>query len=221
MSAEDPDTIFTGPILASAFNKLKSLMIGDWVPRETVRYWADLAAGRLGTPQHPFLSAHVSIGECSPGEIIEVYDYAGLIIPKQGWMLCNGDLVEEEAYDAQPGRQHGDWIKYVGSSPIEGKYLPNMPDKYLIGGTPTQDGSAPLTFTGAVGHQVDLRHTHRVQTDRLNADGYNPWTFVGADQYPPGFHSHGQESVVVMAQDLPLLDVRPRSIEVKHYMRII
>lgn len=199
--------------------QIAKALSGNLVPRNPSGA-PQYGMGRLGTAEFPFERAHVRSGEYGCGTIVPVYDYANLTTPCQGWMLCNGDIICEEAYDAQYTRIPGDWERWVADSPLAGKRLPNMVDRYLVGASTTpQTGAAPLTYTGNAGSKVNLRHSHLGSTNAAVRAGLSTWAFPN----PPltflvGDHIH----TINTPQDLSATqDVRPESIVVKHYMRII
>lgn len=73
-------------------------------------------------------------------------------------MLCDGRTVSQAHYDTEHGSGH--WATYVGSSPINGKNLPDFTgDKLAYGvAATTQDGSSPISTVGADG--FDIGHVH-------------------------------------------------------------
>lgn len=75
-------------------------------------------------------------------------------------MLCDARLVSQANYDTEHGSGH--WATYIGSSPLNGKNLPDMRNIYPAGvSATTQDGSAPISGVGAGSHAVDLSHRHQ------------------------------------------------------------
>ena len=152
-------TATTGtPIPANDHNIIVAALKGDIVPRNGSGV-AEADAGDMGTSSLPFKRAHITSGGWVCGDVKMFHDFNGSITPGQGWMKLNGDVVSEANYNAIHGA--GSWATYVVSSPLSGKNLPNMNDKYVRGATVTaQDGSAPITTVGNADHEVDLSHTH-------------------------------------------------------------
>lgn len=132
---------------------------GDLVPRNSLGV-ATANAGDLGTSTYPFKKAEITTGYFVPGDLKFFHDFDGLLTPGQGWMKCNGDIVNETNYDAIHGA--GSWAAYIGSSPLNGKNLPDCNDKYLVGSdTTTQDGASPITTVGNASHSITTsNHTH-------------------------------------------------------------
>lgn len=94
------------------------------------------------------------------GEVKLFYDYNGELSIPRGWMIENGDVVGQAAYDAihGAGAYTADGI---ASSPVLGKNLPNMANKFVKGVAGTsQTGATAITSTGNAGHTVNLQHSH-------------------------------------------------------------
>lgn len=145
-------------ILAADVNQYRTALNGDLVPRNSSGV-PTVDAGGVGTADLPFKRAHVSVGFFFPGMIMPVMDYNGAVTPGQGWMKCNGDIINETNYNAIHGA--GAWAEYIASSPLDGKHTPSMNNKFLIGADSTsQDGSSALTYVGNANHVFDNRHNH-------------------------------------------------------------
>lgn len=147
-------------IFAEHLNLLRDILIGDLVPRNASGV-AEADAGSLGTDSLKFLKAFIESGYWSPGDIKPHYSYLGAVGSGQGWMKCDGRIINETNYDAE--FSSGDWAKYVGTSPLDGKYLPNLATRFLKGtNLTTQNGSSPITPEGNNDSKIDLAHTHSV-----------------------------------------------------------
>jgi hypothetical protein len=96
------------------------------------------------------------------GKIVEMHTFGGTVPIPRGYMICNGNAINEANYNAVHGagayQQDG-----ISVSPLLGKLLPNMVNRYSVGAASTpQDGSVAITTTGNVNHQVSLAHSHTV-----------------------------------------------------------
>lgn len=147
------------PIPAADNNALVAALKQDLVPRNNSAV-AEANAGNLGTNTYPWDRANISTGYFVCGDVKMFNDYNGLLSPGHGWMKMNGDIVNEANYDAIHGA--GAWDEFIGSSPLDGKYLPNMNDKVPVGKADTdQAGGVAITFEGNANHQVSSsNHTH-------------------------------------------------------------
>lgn len=80
----------------------------------------------------------------------------------RGYMICNGDIINSTNYDAIHGS--GAYTRdNVATSPVVGKYTPNMVDKFAVGAASTaQVGSSAITSVGLVGHILaTANHLHK------------------------------------------------------------
>jgi hypothetical protein len=115
------------------------------------------------------------------GLIMPMHTYNGSISREQGWMKCDGRQINKTNYDNEHGE--GSWDVYIGSSTIENKYLPDLTgDKYLTGvSSTTQDGSSAITEVGNDSNEVDLQHSHTVNSHNhkyfINQGGGRDGTF--------------------------------------------
>ena len=77
-------------------------------------------------------------------------------------MICNGTVINQGNYDSIHGA--GSWNTYIGSSPLDGKYTPNLRNRYIVGRSgddlTSQSGASAFTYTGQTGHTIDLAHAH-------------------------------------------------------------
>lgn len=174
-----------GVVKPSHVNQYKTALGVDVVPRTSTGAVTD-EAGSLGSSTYEWLRAYVSSGHFVAGDIKMHHTYNGTVTCGQGWMLCDGRTITEANYDAE--HSAGDWDTYVGSSPLDGLYLPDFVD---AGGTQiyvrgvdatTQDGSVAITTTGNNDHEIDIQHNHTVDSHRhqwyddvssANDDSYN------------------------------------------------
>ncbi len=229
-------------IFAAHVNAFRTALNGDYVPRN-VSGVAENEAGSLGTPTLRWLRSHVRTGHFFTGQVIQFHDFGGALTPGQGWMKCNGDIVNLANYDALHGA--GSWVQFIGTSPIDLKNLPDFNNRYAIGNNATaQDGSSPITKVGNTAHQVDLTHSHTVNAHNHRwvdsvSTGTNSFTSSGGGSSTT-FDSSG--SVIDMngivgtvnvdgftENDSPGTDtalsatqnIQPESIEIQFWMRII
>lgn len=138
-------------------NQYKTALSGDIVPR--VSGAATANGGNLGTSTYPFIRANITTGYFGCGMVIPFLTYNGLNDIPQGWFPCVGGIVNETNYDALHGA--GSWASYIGTSPLDGLYVPSFSERYPMGATTTpQDGSIAFTSEGNASNQVDSSHTH-------------------------------------------------------------
>lgn len=159
MGADSIPTRATGQtILDDFFNVMKRVCGVDWLPRNISGVVAP-NAGQLGTPTYPWERANITSGYFVCGDVKMFHDFNGALTPGHGWMKCNGDVVNEASYDAIHGA--GAWDEFIAASPIEGKYLPNMNNRFPVGATQTtQAGGGAITSEGNANHQTNISHTH-------------------------------------------------------------
>lgn len=145
------------------FDRIHAVICGDIVPRNAGGAAQNFAA-TLGEPLLKWLKAHVANGYWKCGDIKKHLPYAGTAPIGQGWMLCDGRLINQASYDAEHGG--GSWATYVGVSPLQGKYLPNfvMPIGAL---TTPQTGAAPFGATQD-DHTV-FNHNHKIYEKRASS----------------------------------------------------
>lgn len=153
-------------ISSSDVNQYKTALNEDLVPRNSSGV-ATNEGGNLGNSTYEWKKANIVTGYFVCGQIIMFHDFNGTVSPGQGWMLCNGDVVNSTNYDAL--HSAGDWTTYIGSSPLSGLNLPDFADRYPIGkDATTQDGSVAITSVGNASNQTDSSHTHNVTTSNHN-----------------------------------------------------
>jgi hypothetical protein len=87
------------------------------------------------------------------GNVKMHHTFGGAVPYGHGYMVCNGQLVNQTNYDAIHGS--GAYVRdNVAASPINGRYLPAMVNKYGVGALTTpQDGTSAIT---SVGHPLHL-----------------------------------------------------------------
>ena len=96
------------------------------------------------------------------GEVKMFHTFNATLSVPRGWMILNGDVVNQTNYDALHGA--GAYTTDgIASSNILSKNLPNMTDKYPVGKTSTtQDGTSTITSVGNASNQIDTSHTHTI-----------------------------------------------------------
>lgn len=96
----------------------------------------------------------------SIGTICCFHDFSGALSIPRGWMLCNGDVINETKYDSLHGSGSYDEDS-ISSSALLSKYLPDFSGKYARGAAATtQTGSSAITTAGNTDNEVDLSHDH-------------------------------------------------------------
>lgn len=208
--------IVDGKTAATDFNNIQDGLTGNIYPRNSSGVATDKAAD-LGSSALPWLAAS-SEDSIPVGTIIGWYDYAGLLTMPQGWMLCDGSIVNESNYNSQHAA--GDWLVYVGASPIGGIYLPNLNNKFLKGtDAATQSGTSAITSSGNVGHVVDMAHDHGgVATDASYTGSAMSDAGAGTEHYVASA-SHGHVNSVVSA-NVENRNIEPLNIKVKFLMKV-
>lgn len=147
-----------GRVQTSHVNQFYTALNQDVVPRNSSGAPTNVG-GSLGSSTYAWLKAWVESGYWSAGDIKMHHTYNGTVGCGQGWMLADGDVINETNYDAEHGA--GSWDTYVVSSPLDGKYLPNFNGKYATGAnTTTQAGTIAITSVGNASNVVNIAHTH-------------------------------------------------------------
>lgn len=226
-------------ITVDGINQYKKVLAGDIVPRNSDGTPEDIA-GALGTDVIEWLGLAVASGFWAPGDLKPHHTYNGIATVNQGWYPCDGSVVNETNYNAIYGA--GSWATYIVTSIFDGKYSPNLTDKYLVGAASTgQDGSGAITSVGNADHEISVEHTHTVNahnhqwligtggaTRTLNtvgpypAQSYNSsGALVDYESYPMSSKYTSNSSPVTDARLATDQSIRPESIEVIYYMRLI
>jgi len=157
--------------VVSDVNQYFTAITGDLLPRNSSGVVTNIM-GSLGSTTYKWLKLHVESGYWSIGDVKYFHSYNGLLTASQGWMKCDGRLINEANYNTEHGA--GSWASYIGSSAIDGKYLPDMGGRYLTGAaSTTQDGSIAFTYTGNAGSQIDIAHTHTQPTHTHAGGNHN------------------------------------------------
>lgn len=100
------------------------------------------------------------IDQIPAGSVMQFHTFDGTVDIPRGWMILNGDVVNQTNYDAIHGA--GAYAADgVASSALLSKNLPDMDSRYATGSDTTgQDGSSAITAVGNASNQVNLSHTH-------------------------------------------------------------
>lgn len=148
-----------GPIIRKTDStQYKTALQIDLLPRNSSGV-VTKDAGSLGDAARPWKNAFITTGYWTIGDIKLHHSFNGAAPIGQGWMLMDGRVVNLANYDAE--HSPGDWVKFIGSSGLNGLNLPPMTNKYPVGvAATTQDGSAPITPVGNTSHQINLQHSH-------------------------------------------------------------
>ncbi len=146
-------------ITESWYDLFRQVLSGDMYPRNGSGVATDLA-GSLGSPTYKWRRGFAASGEFFVGAIKFFNSYDGLLSPGQGWMLMDGRIVNQANYDDEHG--DGMWAIHVVSSPINGRYLPDMTGRQLSGAAAVaQDGLSAFVAEGIPANTMDLRHLHQ------------------------------------------------------------
>lgn len=227
-------------ITESWYDDLARALAGDLYPRSSDSTPTNIAAA-LGSALKRWKRLNAASGEYTAGSMKFRLSYNGLVSPGRGWMLCDGRQINRANYDAEWGE--GSWDDDIVASPLEDKYLPPMVNRYAVGAASVaQDGSVALTPVGNVDHQT-LRHNH--QWYESNGSGSNDGTGEFDVPFPGIFgssfgHAFGSKSTGKTLEQFDIattaapnpppnsytdmmadFDIKPRSIPVLWYMRII
>ena len=216
---------------ASWFNLLRSVMTGSIFPRNTGAV-VQTAIGGIGSSTYRWLRAYIAAGYWSAGDVKIHHSFNGAKGPGQGWMLCDGRTVSEANYDAEHGA--GSWATYVGTSPLDGKYLPDMNNRYPVGVAATpQTGAGAIVPSGNTGHSVSIgSHLHQY-IDQNSGAPANTWDAAGASTPLSGITSTGPQGVLIsqaQRQGANLYTdqnpaasktIQPESIQSQFYMRVV
>lgn len=158
------------------FNTIKDALIGMIVPRNISGDATD-KAGSLGSNDYRFDELHVdkinSPGANFIGMIVPYYTFNNLTTVGEGWMKCDGRVINQTNYDLEHGA--GSWAKHIGSTPLDGRYLPNMNNRMLIGNPypDSQTGFLAIGYRGNQNNIVNSTHSHIWYKGQLNAKTFD------------------------------------------------
>lgn len=217
MSADNIPTRQNGQYIDSSwFNIWRKVFISLFVPRNTSGQ-PTANAGGLGTSTYKFKRMHVASGHLFCGFIKYKYDYNGAVALEAGWFPCDGSIINQTNYDAIHGS--GKWAADIVSSPLNGKYSPDLDDVYLVATDgDTENGSAPIATVGVSSNAIDPTHNHS-NSIANNSVSTTPPTLAGAltDTIANVPHNHS----VTIPSSLSTKDFTPETITAKAYIRII
>lgn len=220
------------------FNIIARALSNDFVPRNSSGEPTN-DAGTLGTSAYSFLKAFISRGHFKAGNVKMHHSFNGAISPGEGWMLCDGRQVTKTNYDAEHGA--GAWDTYIISSPLLNRYLPSMNNKFPVGVSATTKDcvSATPASVGNAGNNTNLAHNHKwfnatgnpATADQLYDSSGNPYNInyttknqaihgLAAMVWPSGRPAIS-DSYYTNNGGSASKDIKPSSIEMQYYMRII
>jgi len=219
----------------SWYDVLRQVLSGDLYPRRASDAAPTNEGASLGSSTKRWRRANVASGDFSVGTIKWRLSYNGLLLPSEGWMQMDGRQVTEAEYDDEHG--DGAWAEHIVASPLEGKYLPDMTNRYLVGAASVgQDGSVAITPVGNAGSTVNLSHSHKwilSKATNANDQSYNAAgtaidvsssSMKNANKVVLFLTNNQKYQSVDMYTDKQLgtaVDIRPVSLEVLYFMRII
>ena len=149
-----------GKVRTSHVNQYFQALSQDLVPRNSSGVSTD-DGGNLGTSSVQWKSANIRTGYWEAGDIKCHHTYNGLLPVGQGWMQMDGRIVNETNYNTE--HSAGDWDTYIVSSLIDGRFLPQMTNRFIIAeSVTTQDGTSPFITNGNGNHVINLEHTHPI-----------------------------------------------------------
>lgn len=180
-------TVANGQLIKpSHVNQFITALGGDLIPRNTSGVPTTIA-GSLGSDTYEWLKAWIESGYWVVGDIKMHHTYNGSAESTcgQGWMLADGRIINETNYNTEHGA--GAWAIYVGSSPIDGRYLPDFTAKYPIGVASTaQDGTIAITSVGVTGNTLNLAHTHDMQNHTHSIPSHHHQWLADGQTYNSG-----------------------------------
>ena len=225
--------------LAEWYNLFQRAISQDLYPRASSDGTPTNETASLGSAAYRWKKLNAKSGEFSVGSIKWRMSYNGLVTPGHGWMLCDGRQIGKATYDAEHAT--GDWDSKIIASILEDKYLPDMRNRYLVGAAAVaQTGDSPITSIGAPGN-LGLAHHHKIifSSSNINSvfvhDNYGYGAQLGGafTNVTYGVHTGGNKGLTVNvgsgSNNPPAnahteawsIDIRPESIAVLFYMRII
>lgn len=158
------------------------------------------------------------------GAMCEFHTFNGTLSIPRGWMVLDGDVVNETNYDAQHGS--GAYATDgVVNSPLLGKHLPSKISRYSIGAaSTTESGGSAIATVGTASNSLDLGHTHSF-TGHTHAATLSQ-TAEASPSAPFAYAKGGQTTTsgaenVSMNDGLDPIDIRPESIEFVCIMKVI
>jgi hypothetical protein len=218
MSVDNIPTRQNGQYIDSSwFNIWRKVFISLFVPRNTSGQ-PTANAGGLGTSTYKFERMHIASGHLHLGMIKYKYDYNGTVSIEPGWFPCDGTVINETNYDAIHGA--GKWDADIVTSPLDGKYSPDLDEVFLVSTTgDTEDGAAPISTVGLSANTVNLQHNHVGSIANNAVSGVNPTlAYAETNTIANVPHNH----TVSIANELSAAqDITPELIRAKAYMRII
>ena len=154
------------------------------------------------------------------GSIRLFHSFNSTVDVPRGWMICNGDVVNETNYEAIHGA--GTYTDDgIASSNLLSLNLPNLANRFAVGGaTTTEDGSSAIATEGNANNQIDLSHTHNVGAHTHNQE-LSGQAVVAASSFP-GFQTATQSTDFDTDSQLSATQsIQPEAVDFLHIIRVI
>lgn len=176
--------------------------------------------------------ANPTSGYLPQGSVQMFYTFNGAVNYPRGWMLLNGDVVNETNYDAIHGAGAYS-TDGIASSRILGKNLPDMVDKYAVGvADTTKDGASSIASVGNANHITNFEHTHSTthsHSENTNESSFRPNSVSSSFDYEWWYAPNGATSKVITDTETvesgtggtTTLDVQPESIATLYIIKVI
>jgi len=172
-------------------------------------------------------------GYMPPGAVEMFHTFNSTVSVPRGWMICNGDEVNETNYEALHGA--GTYTTdVVSTSPLLNKFLPDMADRYAVGALDTTQDAADAwsrvngDYFGNENHTIDISHTHTSthnhsttlgQSDEILCDtrgGTLPiWFSLDS------ILDYDSETLTTGSGGSTTLDVQPESVEFLFIVKVV
>lgn len=159
------------------------------------------------------------------GAIRLIHTFNSTVSIPRGWMILNGDVVNQTNYDAIHGS--GSYTTDgVASSNLLSKNLPAFTNIFPVGDSDndtSQDGSSAITTVGNTDHEIDVSHTHTGNSHTHSPDPA-PTTLSRGDDGTliNNTRSTSQSTTFTLASSLSsTFNIKPEAISFIFIIRVI